>query len=140
KQCAKTLGRPESAIGATIFCDCGLGLVVPWESTAAEPAGSPVEVTPLLEPITFEPEPAKTAPPPAPKPRKKIRLGKRDPQYCFNHEEVAKQACCADCGESFCAGCLIRFAGTELCGPCKNYRVRTLQRPVPASNLAILSL
>ena len=55
KQCGKTHGRPETAAGATIFCDCGTGLVVPWESTAAEPAAVPAELAPPpLEPVPFE--------------------------------------------------------------------------------------
>ncbi len=145
KQCGKTHGRPEAAVGATIFCECGAGLVVPWESTVAEPEALPAELAPApqLAPVQFETPPAKPdrpMPPPLPKARKKIRLGRRDPHYCFNHEEVAKKAACADCGESFCVSCLLAFAGTELCGPCKNYRLKMLQRPIPASNYAIMSV
>jgi len=145
KHCGKTHGRPEAAAGATVFCDCGAGLVVPWESTASEPAALPAELAvPLhLDPLTFEAVPAKPErplPPPLPKARRKLGLGKRDPRYCLNHEETVKHASCADCGESFCAGCLLAFAGTELCGPCKNYRVKSLQRPIPASNFAIVSV
>src|SRR5207244_3479570 len=60
----------------------------------------------------------------------------RDPRYCFNHEELPKQAICADCAESFCSNCLVTFQGRSLCGPCKNYRVRALQRPGPLSRFA----
>ena len=79
-------------------------------------------------------------PPPRSRPRKQARLGRRDPQVCFNHEEIARQASCADCGESFCGECLVSFADAVVCGPCKNYRVKNLQRSLPPSNLSILSL
>ncbi len=147
KQCGKTHGRPDSAIGATIFCDCGSGLLVPWESTATEPPTPEiVPEMPLafkLEPVTFDAVASKSdepAPAPPPRPRKRARTGRRDPQYCFNHQEAFKRAACADCGEGFCERCLVSFAGTDLCGPCKNYRVRNLQRAAPLSNLAILSM
>ena len=74
KQCGKTHGRPDSAIGATIFCDCGCGLLVPWESTAAEPS-TPVIVADMplafkLEPVTFDPVASKSElPTPVPPPR-----------------------------------------------------------------------
>ena len=38
-KCGKALGRPESSAGAFIFCDCGQGLTVPWDSTIAPPVG-----------------------------------------------------------------------------------------------------
>jgi hypothetical protein len=143
KLCGKTHGRPESAVGATIFCECGTGLLVPWESTAAEPPAAPPapEAPPALklEPVQFDPVPSKPGTPPL-RSRKRGRVGRRDPLFCFNHEEVAKQTTCADCGESFCADCLVTFAGDPLCGPCKNYRVKNLQRTVPPSNLSIVSL
>src|SRR5438876_4072272 len=67
KQCGKVHTRPESAAGTMIFCTCGQGTRVPWESTAADPgsaaeAAPMVEVEPVapdlagprLEPITFD--------------------------------------------------------------------------------------
>jgi hypothetical protein len=143
KKCDKTHGRPETAIGATIFCECGAGLIVPWESTAAEPpAPAPLPDRPppyKLDPVTFDPVPAKPGPPPL-RARKRSRMSQRDPQFCFNHEHVSRHERCADCGESFCAACLVTFEGASLCGPCKNYRVKNLQRSLPPSNLSIVSL
>jgi hypothetical protein len=156
KQCGKTHSRPEATAGATIFCECGLGLIVPWESTAAAPPVSPPDSSALAEavpdvPPALAPEPvAFGAPqrletpvglgPKPPRVRKRPRAGRRDPQFCFNHEEISKQSACGDCGESFCGACLVSFEGALLCGPCKNYRVKNLQRAVPASNLSILSV
>src|SRR5262249_16114600 len=37
KQCGKVHGRAENSAGTLVFCDCGQGNTVPWESTAAEP-------------------------------------------------------------------------------------------------------
>ncbi len=146
KQCGKTHGRGESSIGATIFCECGQGLMVPWESTAGEPPPPPPPVAvphmppPLkLEPVSFDPEPPRPGPPPS-RSRQRVRAGPRDPNLCLNHDTVPKQAACADCGESFCPACLVDFQRDRLCGPCKNYRVRVMQRPLPAPPLALVSL
>ena len=149
KKCDKTHGRPESSIGATIFCDCGQGLVVPWESTAAQPAEPPPLPEPVaaahlpppvkLEPVTFDAEPSRPGPPPL-RPRRRARMSRRDPQLCFNHEDIAKQTTCTDCGESFCGECLVTFEDDVLCAPCKNYRVKNLQRAVSPSRLAVLSI
>lgn len=149
-QCGKVHGRSESSVGSMIFCACGQGLTVPWESTAPEPpqladAPGPVLSGPLLEPVQFD-TPSETEsprrlinPPPLPE-RKPRRRGPRDPNACLNHEERPKQAGCADCGEGFCSSCLVAFAGQTLCGPCKNLRVRALARPPQASGWALLSL
>lgn len=122
--------------------------MVPWESTVAEPA-APIPVVvpnmpqPLhLEPVAFDPEPPLPAPPRPThgRSRKRVRAGPRDPSVCFNHEAVPKQSICADCGESFCPACLVDFQKDRLCGPCKNYRVRVMQKPLPAPPLALASL
>src|SRR5271165_6423543 len=117
KQCGKTHGRPETAIGATIFCDCGIGVVVPWESTIAEPVAPPPvpdqPLVPTLEPVVFEPNSGKDPPRPA-QIRKRVRIGPRDSNHCFNHEEVPRQTACGDCNESFCADCLVSFEGATL--------------------------
>lgn len=148
KQCGKTHGRVENSIGATIFCDCGHGVLVPWESTAPEPE-APVAVPaslppPLkLEPVTFDPTPSAPGPPPlergATQRRRRPRVGPRDPRYCFNHEHSPKQSACADCGESFCSQCLVTIQKCLVCGPCKNFRVRVLMQPGPTSKLALAS-
>ena len=142
QQCGKTHSRPESACGATIFCECGTGTMVPWESTAAEPLAAPpladLPAALKLEPVTFDAAPSKSAPPA--RVRKRGRPRRRDPQFCLNHEEIGRQAACAACGESFCGACLVSFDTGVLCGPCKNYRVKNLQRARPPSNLSIVSM
>ncbi|MBI3410391.1 MAG: DUF4190 domain-containing protein [Planctomycetes bacterium] len=154
KQCAKVHGRAETAAGAMIFCECGQGMLVPWESTAPEPELPPIQVAatappPLkLEPVTFDPVKSSGTPLPSrpplsdrgrPGPRRRPRLGPRDPRYCFNHEELLKEGACTDCGENFCSNCLVAFQGQTRCGPCKNYRVRGLLWPTPTSKLALAS-
>jgi hypothetical protein len=148
KQCGKVQSRPESSSGTMVFCTCGQGTMVPWESTAAPPpvsAGSavPPPLPPKVGPIRFE------APPPLPpssypsrpaRGRRRYKPAPRDPNYCFNHEGKAKVGPCADCGEGFCRNCLVDFGGKRLCGPCKNQRLRLAQRLPRTSNLAVLSL
>jgi hypothetical protein len=53
---------------------------------------------------------------------------------------VPAQETCADCGETFCPRCLVEFQGQRLCGPCKDHRVRKLQRPPRIPGLAIGAL
>ena len=33
----------------------------------------------------------------------------RDPRFCLNHEEIPSVKTCADCGDAFCADCLLEF-------------------------------
>src|SRR5439155_6032950 len=125
--CQKVLGRPENAIGAMVFCTCGQGLTVPWESMAPEPmhqAAVPLPETARVEPLSFE----SSAPPPLmPEPSAPPRVGRRgtryqhDPNFCFNHDTRPKQKICDDCGLPFCDDCIVTFRGQTLCGPCKNY-------------------
>lgn len=142
KQCGKVHGRSESSVGSMIFCACGQGLTVPWESTAPEPAAdAPV---PVLAPVQVdgpaeENKPRRLIiPPPLPE-RKPRRSGPRDPNACLNHEDRPKTTNCLDCGEGFCASCLVAFRGQTLCGPCKNLRVRALARPPQVSAWALSS-
>ncbi len=141
KQCGKTHGRPETSIGALVFCECGQGNTVPWESTAPEPQAVVVETptAPELAPVVFEPEPVTTPASPEPRPRRG-RVEKRDPNQCFNHQGVPKVGNCEDCDESFCADCLVPLQGATLCGPCKNFRARRMELPPLNSNLASASL
>jgi hypothetical protein len=140
-QCGKTHVRPETAAGATIFCECGTGIIVPWESTvteAAEPAPLPDSPPTLkLEPVTFDPAPGASGPPRA---SRRAHARRRDPKFCFNHQDVARRAACADCGETFCGDCLVTIATAALCGPCKNFRVKNLQRTAPPSKLSLVSV
>jgi hypothetical protein len=136
KQCNKVHGRPETAVGTLVFCQCGQGNTVPWESTAEAPAVTeePQVVVPTLEPVKFEVD---SSPPPVSGPRRRLR--QRDPNFCLNHDTAPTEAACEDCGEGFCANCLVYVQAKPLCGPCKNFRVRRLHQPAPTSSLALMS-
>lgn len=166
KQCNKVHGRAEGSIGTTVFCECGQGNIVPWESTAKEPEKAPETPAPReasgagprLKPIVFESSPPplpageraerrpperkdeRAAPysPPEPQGRRE-RRGPRDPNACLNHDNKVKQNSCADCQEGFCSTCLVTFQGKMLCGPCKNYRLKLLQKPLIIAPFAWLS-
>jgi hypothetical protein len=142
-KCRKVHGRPENAAGAMVFCDCGQGMTVPWESTAPEPAHAPAVATPQprrAEPLTFgaAETPSSVVVPPPRSARRKVRF-EHDANVCLNHEARPKQKVCADCGMSFCDDCVVAFRGQTLCGPCKNYETKLLQRPPRRSGLAIAS-
>jgi hypothetical protein len=145
KKCSKVHGRPENSIGSMIFCDCGQGLTVPWESTVPEPAQAPVVMTggaaERTEPLTFgepsRPTPLEPLPPPRTA-RGRARFS-HDPNFCFNHDTRAKQKTCEECGLPFCDSCVVTFRGQTLCGPCKNYAAKLLQRPPQTSGFATLS-
>lgn len=171
KQCGKVHGRSEGSSGTTVFCECGQGNMVPWESTAQQPekppeipAASP-GAAPRLKPIVFEPAavpPPRPVPPRerdrvppeprmeprtegrsegrAPEPGRRDRRGPRDPNACLNHDHKVKQNSCVDCGEGFCATCLVTFQGKMLCGPCKNFRIKLLQKPLQIATFAWLSV
>lgn len=62
-----------------------------------------------------------------------------DPAYCLNHGDVPMQGPCAACGLSFCAACLASVQKRLLCGPCKNFYLRTLQRTPRLSLKALLA-
>lgn len=163
KKCGKAHGRSEASAGTMVFCDCGHGNTVPWESTTAEPAAAPVVVeapkVPDLGPIQFDPMgtpsvPGSSPPPVKPsssyprssppdddeRPYRRGRSEKRDPDYCFNHQRRPQAGQCADCEENFCADCLVKFQGATLCGPCKNFRARKQEVPPTASTLASASV
>jgi hypothetical protein len=154
KQCGKRHSRPESSIGTLIFCDCGQSNTVPWESTvepppvaeAPEPArpAIPLPTAPRLDPIPVGEErvPPRRREPELERPRPGRRPGprRRDPRFCLNHEDAAMAKTCADCGDAFCAECLVDMRGVALCGPCKNFRARLLQRPPQMSGKALSSV
>ena len=162
KNCSKTHSRPENSAGTMIFCDCGHGNTVPWESTTAPPAAAPALTAapkvPDLAPILFDPASVPTTPghtpPPKPsaypvkspppieddRPTRRGRTEKRDPDFCFNHQRRPKTASCADCTEGFCADCVVKYQGASLCGPCKNFRTRRAELPPAASAMASASL
>lgn len=144
-KCQKVHGRPDNACGAMIFCTCGHGLTVPWESTAPEPMHPPAAAAPetaRVEPLSF----GASVPPPERELTPAPRLGRRgarfhyDPNFCFNHDSRPKQKICDDCGLSFCDDCAVGFRGQTLCGPCKNYEAKLLQRPTRTSPYSLTSL
>ena len=161
-KCSKTIGRPENNAGSMVFCECGQGNRVPWESTAAEPPpqvpsyasppiytppgssspgssspGSP-PATPTLAPLTFDMP--SSYPSTRPQETRERRRGeRRDPNFCFNHPESPQTATCEDCGEAFCASCLVTMQGATICGPCKNFRIRRLELPPRNSGSAMAS-
>lgn len=142
KQCGKVHGRPETTVGTMVFCDCGQGNLVPWESTMPEPEQPPpgsVPPTPTLEPVAF-PKAESVRPPEARRSRRRSAPRRFDPNFCLNHETVPSQSACVDCGEGFCAQCLLTFQGEALCGPCKNIRVRRLTKPPQLSTRAVISV
>src|SRR5262249_29219440 len=63
-----------------------------------------------------------------------------NPGQCFNHQDRPVLHKCEDCGEGFCADCVIRFQGKILCGPCKNFRLRRTDRTATLSGKALTAL
>jgi hypothetical protein len=142
-QCGKLHGRPESAVGSFIFCDCGHGNRVPWESTASPPDP---EAEPALPAVALPADPPRLSPIPVgeerlpasiPRPVRQRRSRRRDPARCFNHPDLPSEAVCADCQEHFCKQCLTQLEDKTLCGPCKNYRFRILGRPPRVAGMAV---
>lgn len=137
RQCDKTHGRADSAAGTMVFCECGQGNLVPWESTAA-PAEPIADVgVPTLEPLSFEPPERPDRPVPG---RRASRRQRPDPNFCLNHETTPSQTTCADCGEAFCSDCVVEVEGRTLCGPCKNFLTRSWQQPPGVSGYALVSV
>jgi hypothetical protein len=149
RQCGKVHGRPENSAGTLVFCECGQGNTVPWESTAAEPEAPPAVPLPAmpsfpkLEPLSFDPgtNPLPLPLPPVPRSRRRRPPRLRpDPNFCLNHDNVRSQKTCGTCEEAFCSDCVVEFQGTIYCGPCKNYHLRGLQKPPRISGQALGSL
>jgi hypothetical protein len=143
KQCGKRHGRDDSLAGTLVFCDCGQGNRVPWSSTVPEPEpreAQPAEPVPRAArwvPPEEEPE-REPYPPPPRRPPRFIR--KPRPEFCFHHDEDASEATCEACRLAFCSACVVTIRGQTLCGPCKNFRIRGLNRPARVSPLAIVAL
>jgi hypothetical protein len=153
KQCGKRHGRDDSLAGTLVFCDCGQGNRVPWSSTVPEPEpreAQPAEPLPRRAPRWEEepePIPRRGGPreeperEPYPPPRRPPRfIRKPRPEFCFHHDEEASEATCEACRLSFCSACVVTIRGQTLCGPCKNFRIRGLNRPPRMSPLAIVAL
>jgi hypothetical protein len=126
KQCGKTQSRPDEAAGTLVFCECGQANRVPWEGTAAAEEEAP----PRARRRNDEGEPRRSR-----RERRRTRAG-----YCLDHEDVPATGTCADCGEGFCPRCIVTLQGATLCGPCKDQRVRTMQRPPQVAPMAILGM
>jgi hypothetical protein len=138
RKCGKRHKQPDEAAGSLIFCECGQANRVPWENTAPppqEPAGD--EQRPRRRRWSEAEEDKRE---PAPRRRRRREPRPRDPAHCLNHEEAPSEHTCADCGEAFCARCVVEFEGLWLCGPCKNFRVRRLLRPPRVAGLAVGAL
>lgn len=145
KKCGKTHGRPENLAGTLVFCECSFGNRVPWASTVAEPEpdANPIPIPmPPAPPSRPSPSPERERDEPRPldRPLRRREPRRTNSRYCLNHEDAASEHTCADCKASFCAGCVVTLQDKTLCGPCKNFRVRGLNRPARVSALAIVSL
>ncbi|HWG41218.1 MAG TPA: hypothetical protein VN688_00420 [Gemmataceae bacterium] len=143
KQCDKRHGRAEALSGTLVFCECGHGNRVPWSSTVPEPEAEPARPAPPPPPrgrIPRSPLEEDAWQPEFPQPRRSRERRRPDPAYCLNHEDSPKEMTCDACHGSFCAACVIALQGQMLCGPCKNFRVRGLNRPGHFSPLAIIAL
>jgi hypothetical protein len=130
KHCGRRHVRPADAAGTLVFCECGQGTRVPW---AAGGEAAPEPLLPILE------GPAEVRPPRV-QPVRPPDEARRDPGRCLNHPAAPSRAACDDCGEPFCAACLVSLQGQTLCGPCKNFYLRGLQRPPHVSGMAIGAL
>jgi hypothetical protein len=153
KKCGKKHSRGENLVGTMIFCDCGQGTTVPWSSTIPEPAveeeAVPVPMpAPVPVPIPDKPRPSIPVPPrrrpddldsPGEPIRRRREYRKVNPAYCFNHAEKSSEQVCTDCGLSFCSACVLSFQDKTLCGVCKNFRIRGLNRPAHVSAMAIIA-
>jgi hypothetical protein len=153
KKCGKRHGKPENLSGTLVFCECGTGNRVPWSSTAPEPeveekpAPVPVPVPPsrparpsIPVPSRDEREPRRgrddePLPPFRPRPRREYR--RVNAKFCLNHDELPTEFTCAHCHLPFCGKCVLELQGERLCGPCKNFKVRGMQRPSRLTPLAI---
>lgn len=136
-QCGKHFERPENAAGTLVFCDCGAGVTVPWESAAASP---PVPLAIPIEQLPRPQQPEQPMPFPwtaweAPQ----TVIAHRDPAFCFNHQRLPSEQTCSQCGEKFCKDCVVVLLGKNYCGPCKNFYLRGLQHPPRVSITAICS-
>ena len=135
KKCGKRHGRPDGQAGTLVFCECSYGNRVPWASTVAEPEPDANPAPIPLPPSRPYPERRDD-----PRPLTRRQPRREDPRYCLNHDDTAAEHSCADCKSAFCAGCLLTFQGRTLCGPCKNFRIRAMNRPAHVSGLAITAL
>jgi hypothetical protein len=155
KKCGKRHSRAESLCGTLVFCECGFGNRVPYESTVPEPdlppaapAPPPRARTPRLDPVDDHRRPPRRSipvddqddwQPPAFRTRPRKEPKKINPNYCLVHDEKPSEHTCKDCQMRFCSSCVVTLQGDTLCGPCKNFRLRGTHRPAPVSQAAVVS-
>jgi hypothetical protein len=139
KQCGKHFERSDATAGTLVFCDCGVGNRVPWESTLTAEEAATVPGQPPDDSLPADREESE---PPVRRRRDRLerRTAERNPEFCFNHQDRPSEATCADCGEALCLNCTLTLQGQTLCGPCKNFRIRTVQRPRQFSLFALFSI
>ena len=141
KKCGKTHGRAESLSGTLVFCECSFGNRVPWSSTVAEPAPSANPEPIPLPAARPRPQPAREDDSrPYDRPLRRREPRRANDRYCLNHEDAPSEFTCHDCKAAFCAGCVVTLQGQTVCGPCKNFRVRGMNRPPKMSSLSIVTL
>jgi hypothetical protein len=123
-----------------VFCSCGHGNVLPWESTTPASAGSPPPEPPLLVAVPVGEEKLPLARVPRQEEVNPQPESGRVPNSCFNHQDRPVQHKCADCHEGFCGDCLVKLQGTLLCGPCKNFRLRKKEEQTTMSGKAVFGV
>lgn len=136
-----------------VFCACGQGNRVPWNTTQdipdAIPAALPVPVPESRAKPMREAQPAPSSPSPSeqasalPVPARRAGrlLGKVHPDFCYHHDEVPRSLTCSACQLPFCEACIVTLEGKQLCGPCKNFRVSSpgqARRLLPLSAIAFV--
>lgn len=148
KKCGKRHGRADNLATTLVFCECGQGNTVPWQSTttplAAPPAPAPRPLP--SRPRQFDDRDDRRPPPDDAsagdllRRRKANVFRRRRPGFCINHDDVATDKTCEDCKEPFCPNCVVEQQGKTLCGPCKNFRIRGMHRPTKVPGLAVVAM
>ena len=152
KKCGKRHGRADNLASTFVFCECGQGNTVPWQSTTSPPETPPEPprrpAPPPPRPRPFDDRERPPLPPPLDDPREGDLLRRRKanvfrrrrPGFCLNHDDLATDKTCADCKEPFCPNCLVELQGQTVCGPCKNFRIRGLHRPARVPGMAVVAM
>ena len=157
KQCQKRHSRPDTQAGTLVFCECGQGNRVPWDTPAAGgdfPEAIPVAFPTPTHPARPRPVPAASAPMPSrslpaddrrpelPLPSRKpgLLFRKINPNFCLHHDESDAEAACDACKLPFCKLCVVSIQGRTLCGPCKNFQIAGMGQPPRVLPLAVVSL
>jgi hypothetical protein len=143
KQCGIIFERPREPAGTLIFCGCGTANRVPWESTLPETSPGAEAASEQSSVGKAVPVGEEREPPPRrlrPEFRFEREIPQRNPAFCFNHQDQPVHIACAACGQPFCARCVVSLRGEQVCGPCKNFRIRSSQRPSQFSVMALFSL